>query len=179
MTYVINSLDEIGDGDQFEGFAKAFLKKKGFIIVSPPAVGPDGGKDLIVTERFVGKMGNEIPYRWLVSCKFKSKGHSVGYQEEGMVIDRLQRHSCNGFLAFYSTLPSQGLSDYLEGLRLTKVAQVHMFDRVIFDGNDIMTELNADPALYGAVIKQFMPSEYAGLIENSGQDNFGLSKGGL
>lgn len=148
-------------GGQFESFAQQFLEALGLVVVVSTSRGPDGGRDLIVAERFTTKFGREIDYKWLVSCKFRSNGRTISPLEEQMIIDRLQRNDCNGFIAFYSTGPSTNLSTHIEALRITKVAQVHLFDAVTFTGSDIVSKLNADPARFGAIMQTFMPAYYA------------------
>ena len=72
----------------------------------PPGVGPDSGKDLIVS-----KQGSEDLY--LVSCKeLAVSGRSVGIQNtshELNILDRMAQHNCKYFIGFYSTHPSQSL----------------------------------------------------------------------
>ena len=102
--------------DQFEVFAREFLIQEGFRIVVGPDRGPDNGRDLIVEEIRSGP-GGETSVRWLVSCKHKAhSGGSVTPSEETNIHDRLETHRCAGFLAFYSTLPSSGLSTTLSAL---------------------------------------------------------------
>lgn len=103
--------------DQFELFARELLISGGFRIVNYPDRGADGGRDLIVEEDRVGPGGTNV-IRWLVSCKHKAhSGKSVTPSDETNVRDRLGTHRCNGFIAFYSTLPSSGLAETLIKLR--------------------------------------------------------------
>jgi hypothetical protein len=103
--------------DQFELFAREFLVAEGFRIVEQPDRGPDGGRDMIVEEDRLGPGGANV-VRWLVSCKHKAhSGASVTPADEQNVRDRLGTHSCNGFIAFYSTLPSSGLGQTLNALK--------------------------------------------------------------
>lgn len=102
--------------DQFEMFAREFLVQEGFKIIVGPDRGPDNGRDLIVEEIRSGP-GGETLVRWLVSCKHKAHGGgSVTSADETNIRDRLDTHRCAGFLAFYSTLPSSGLSAILSAL---------------------------------------------------------------
>jgi len=104
-----------GKQDTFELFARDFLEFLGFIVVQPPNRGQDGGKDIIVKEIRKG-IGGETEIRWLVSCKHKAhSGNSVGVAEEQDIPGRVAANKCNGFLGFYSTLPSSGLIRKLEG----------------------------------------------------------------
>jgi len=103
--------------DQFELFARDFLVSEGFRVVEEPDRGADGGRDIIVEEDRSGPGGANV-IRWLVSCKHKAhSGNSVSPGDELDVRDRLATHGCNGFIAFYSTLPSTGLGTKLNALR--------------------------------------------------------------
>lgn len=116
-----------GMQDTFELFARDFLAYLGYKIEEDPSRGADGGKDILVTERRNG-VGGETTIRWLVSCKHKAhSGASVNHQDEVNIRDRVEAHHCNGFVGFYSTLASSGLSDALKGLS-TKT-EVQVFDR--------------------------------------------------
>lgn len=105
------------DRDQFELFAREFLLSEGFRIVEHPDRGADGGRDLIVEEDRVGPGGASV-VRWLVSCKHKAhSGRSVTSADDPNIRDRLGTHSCKGFIAFYSTVPSSGHSEICSKLR--------------------------------------------------------------
>src|SRR5215510_621841 len=99
-----------GKQDTFELFARDVLELLGFRIIQGPARGPDGGKDMIVEE---GRLTTAL--KWLVSCKhFAFSGKSVRPEDEKNVFERVDAANCHGFLGFYSTLPSAGLSDLLQ-----------------------------------------------------------------
>jgi len=106
-----------GKQDTFELFARDFLEYLGYSIIHGPDRGADGGKDLIVKEIRKG-VGGETKVKWLVSCKHKAhSGSSVGVNDETDIADRVKANSCTGFIGFYSTLPSSGLTKKLEGLK--------------------------------------------------------------
>jgi hypothetical protein len=106
-----------GVQDTFEMFGRDFLEYIGYRTISGPNRGADRGKDLIVVESRIG-VGGETEIKWLVSCKHKAhSGMSVTPQDEQNIRDRLELHRCNGFLGVYSTLPSSGLSEILDGLK--------------------------------------------------------------
>lgn len=99
--------------DQFELFAQEFLHFLHFRIIVGPDRGPDAGRDLVVEEVRTGIVG-ETRQRWLVSCKHKAhSGNSVTLEDEPDIHDRVRTHRCQGFLAFYSTIPSSGLATKL------------------------------------------------------------------
>lgn len=73
----------------------------------------DLGKDLIVEETRAGLI-ESTKIKWLVSCKhFSFTGQSVTPSDEKNVRERVHAARCDGFLGFYSTLPSSGLTELL------------------------------------------------------------------
>jgi hypothetical protein len=105
-----------GKQDSFELFAAELLTILGYEIIDPPGRGADLGKDLIVAERRKG-IGKETVVRWLVSCKHKAhSGRTVGLEDESNLLERVEGHQCQGFMGFYSTLPSASLVERLKQL---------------------------------------------------------------
>ncbi|MBI5016840.1 MAG: restriction endonuclease [Deltaproteobacteria bacterium] len=106
------------DSDDWELFARDFLSELGFTIESPPDRGPDQGKDLLALESVVGKL-HSYTFRWLVSCKhFAQSGKAVNEsKDEPNILERMRAFRADGFLGFYSTLPSSGLNTRLCALR--------------------------------------------------------------
>jgi hypothetical protein len=106
-----------GEQDRFEQFACDFLETIGFKIIRRPDRGPDGKKDLIVSDTRIGVSGNTT-IKWLVSCKHNAhSGSAVKDTDEQDIHDRVIKHNCQGFLGFYSTLPASSLSDKLYALK--------------------------------------------------------------
>lgn len=106
-----------GKQDSFELFARDFLSFVGLEVIEHPSRGPDGGRDLIVRESRRGVAGTTA-IRWLVSCKHNARsGKAVGINDEPSVLERAEASSCQGFLGFYSTLPSTSLVQRLKELR--------------------------------------------------------------
>jgi len=117
--------------DTFELFTRDFLSHLGYTIDENPARGADGGKDLVVIERRSG-VGGITTVRWLVSCKHKAhSGSSVTPIDEANVRDRVDANHCDGFIGFYSTLPSEGLSRMVRGLSINAGTQI--FDREMIE----------------------------------------------
>src|SRR6266702_3437162 len=105
-----------GRQDAFELFARDALEAIGFTILLDPSRGADGGKDLIVEEHRVGPLSN-TRFKWLVSCKHLAhSSSSVTPDVERNVIERVKSGGCDGFLGFYSTLPSTGLKNLIGSL---------------------------------------------------------------
>lgn len=139
--------------DQFELFAREFLDWLGFKIVIGPDRGPDAGRDLVVEEIRTGIAG-ETRLKWLVSCKHKAhSGASVTPEDEADIHDRVRTHGCQGFLAFYSTIPSSGLATKLN-------AQGLPFEVQIYDPEKIEKHLLSTPT--GVQLAQrFFPKSIA------------------
>jgi hypothetical protein len=106
-----------GEQDTFELFARDFLWGLGYEIEEGPSRGADRGKDLIVVEPLFGIL-SQAKKRWLVSCKhYAHTGGSVIEKDEIDIIGRVDKFKCQGFIAFYSTLPSSGLSATFNDLK--------------------------------------------------------------
>lgn len=117
LTEIPSPRDGMKGFDAFELFAREFLEFLGFKVISQPARGPDGGKDLVVKEVRSGA-GGSTTLKWLVSCKhFAHSGKAVGVTDEDSILDRVRAASCDGFLGVYSTVPSSSLGARLEALR--------------------------------------------------------------
>lgn len=125
--------------DLFEQFACIFLEDKGFEILNRPDRGPDGKKDLIVKETRNG-IGGTTEIKWLVSCKhFAHSNRSVNDVDESDISDRVKKFDCDGFIGFYSTIPSSSLSNKLHSLYTNSKG----FEYLIYDHSRIQNELLA------------------------------------
>jgi hypothetical protein len=142
------------DGELWELFARDFLQELGFYIVSPPDRGPDGKKDLIITEDLKGNLGN-YKFRWLVSCKhFASSNRSVPESEEINIQERIDSYNADGFIGFYSTIPSSGLNTRLNSLR----EGGRIKDYKIFDGRLIENYLIRTG--FSDIVMRYFPESY-------------------
>lgn len=138
-----------GMQDCFEQFTSEALGAIGFKIIEQPARGSDLGKDLIVIEERKG-IGRDTVIRWLVSCKHKAhSGRAVGLDDEPDIIERVQGHSCTGFMGVYSTLPSSSLQARLK--QLSTKFEVQVFDNASLERH----LLSCDPGLQVAM--RFFP----------------------
>src|SRR5262245_34570582 len=120
---------EISDGETWELFARDFLTQLGFFTESSPDRGSDAGKDMLVTEELTGKLGY-YRFRWLVSCKHNAiSGKAVNEDNEKNILERLESFSADGFIGFYSTVPSSALNSRLKRLRDSgKIKDYRIFD---------------------------------------------------
>lgn len=138
-----------GKQDGFELFAREFLEASGFRIIEDPDRGADGGRDLIVVEERIGRV-KTTEFRWLVSCKhYAFSGKAVGLSDEPSIIDRLEQHECSGFMGFYSTIVSSGLSGRLRSIE-------SKCESFIFDSERIERQLLSLTSMQG-IIKRFFP----------------------
>jgi hypothetical protein len=142
------------DGEVWELFARDFLAETGFQIETSPDRGADAGKDFLVTERLVGKI-NSYPFRWLVSCKhFATSKKSVSEHDEPNIRERLESFRADGFLGFYSTLPSAGFNTRLLALR----NEAKIRDYRIFDSREIENRLISIG--YSKLMMRYFPASY-------------------
>lgn len=108
---MIIDFTEITDSHEFENFAQKFLEYQGNNIKSIPAIGADGGRDIICEESSLYGGG----YRWLVSCKHYAKSNkSVGVSDDKADANKLIQHNCQGFMFVYSTALTEGLKTSVE-----------------------------------------------------------------
>lgn len=97
------------NSSQWEFFAGDLLWHIGYEILEGPSEGADQGKDLIV------RKGDN---KYLVSCKhYINTNKSIGSSIEQNIADRIFRHECNGFIAFYSTKSTSDLKLEFQQLR--------------------------------------------------------------
>jgi len=146
-----------GRQDAFELFARETLQALGFAIVLDPSRGADGGKDLVVGEQRVGPL-SETRIKWLVSCKhFAHSGRSVTPGDELNVVERVKAAGCDGFLGFYSTLPSTGLQNLVGGQPGIEVC--------LLDHESIERRLLGSVKGHD-VVKRYFPASYTRIIES-------------
>lgn len=148
-----------GDGaqDTFEMFARDFLLVLGYEIEEGPGRGADGGKDLIVLEPFSGIL-SDTKKRWVVSCKhYAHSGKAVGTDDELNIIDRVEKFGADGFMAFYSTIPSSRLNDNFSHFKEKILIKV-------LDGARIKLLLTSDARLKPVVALYFGQSYKEKLI---------------
>lgn len=153
-----------GDQDTFEMFARDFLLILGYEIEEGPSRGADGGKDLLVLEPFSGILSN-TKKRWVVSCKhFAHSGKAVGTDDEINITDRVKKFKADGFMAFYSTIPSSQLNDNFSRLKSEMLIEV-------IDGARIKQVLTSNARLE-PVIAQYFGQSYKENLLREKQHSF-------
>lgn len=148
-------LANVGNGsqDEFELFARDFFELLDFQIDEGPDRGADGGRDLIVKEKRTGTLGDSV-IRWLVSCKHKAhSGASVLENDEVDIPGRLTQFNCDGFIGFYSTIASSGLSKKINALKDRN------YEVCILDHEKIEKVLLENSKL-DSLIKRYFPISY-------------------
>lgn len=145
---------EISHSDDWELFSRDLLSEEGFFIESSPDRGPDGGKDLLISEQLKGNLGN-YKFRWLVSCKhFAHSGKAVNESDEKNILERVKSFKADGFLGVYSTLPSSGLNTRLNQLRENNEIK----DFMIFDKKRIESILLKIG--YSEILQRYFPKSF-------------------
>jgi hypothetical protein len=137
------------DGVRFEQLIREVLIRSGF-EVHWTGVGPDGGRDLVATERAAGILA-PFSRKWLVSCKHKAHGGgSVGLPDIVDIVDACSAVDAEGYLLACSTQPSSSVVKRLEELQFSgKVLTT------FWDGVEIEKRLSI-PELF-PLVHQFMP----------------------
>ena len=101
------------DGVRFEQLIRELLILEGF-DVHWTGVGPDGGRDLVVTEKLKGEL-SERDRKWLISCKHKANsGKSLGRDEAGSISEDCRAIGAEGYILVCSTQPTSSLVTRLE-----------------------------------------------------------------
>ena len=134
---------EIPDGDTWELFARDFLAKLGFVIDIGPGRGADAGCDLVISEQLRGRLHTR-KFTWLVSCKhYAVSDRSVGPDQESNITDRLKQHGADGFMGFYSTMPSARLVERLQRVVGSgDISAYEIFDSKKIEGHFVDTGLS-------------------------------------
>ena len=110
-------LESAVPGEGLQGMVRRLARKLGLQPIWSGR-GPDGARDLLLTENLKGPLTGEI-IKWVVSCKdFSESGKSV--QESDLpqpgILDKLKQHGANGFLLVTTTVPSSAAKNLLDKL---------------------------------------------------------------
>jgi hypothetical protein len=160
---MVIDLTEIEDDHAFENFCMHLLQDMGLNIPVPPAIGADGGRDIVCEEpsQFATR-----GYRWLVSCKhFAGSGNSVGVNRDWAKPHKLTEHGCNGFMFMFST-------GFTEDFRssVDKICHQIRGQYRIFNHLDIERILLSSPKFF-PLIRQYFPLSHARLASLSNADD--------
>jgi len=119
------------DGVLFEQLIREIFLKNEF-ETHWTGVGPDGGRDLIVTEILEGKL-SKIERKWLVSCKHfanAKKNKSVSATDIGDFSSDCNAVGATGFILACSTQPSAALVKRLEETAIEKKIKTIFWDSI-------------------------------------------------
>lgn len=134
------------DSTQWEFFAEDVLWYIGYEIIGRPSEGNDQGKDLIVRKSGI---------TYLVSCKhYANSGKAIGPDIEKNISDRVLRHECDGFIAFYSTHATSNLESQFEQLSNRKKMPIEC---IKFYQSDI---LDIIPNMTGYTLQKYFPEPH-------------------
>lgn len=143
-------------GEIWELFSRDFLQESGFYIESSIDRGPDGKKDLIISELLNGNLG-KYKFKWLVSCKHfanRAESNSVKEADEPNILERVKSFNCDGFIGFYSTVPSSGLNTRLNQLKENKeIKDYRVFDYKLIENYLIRKG-------YSNLLMRYFPKSY-------------------
>ena len=143
------------EGEMWEQFAQDFFISMGLTIESPPDRGADGGKDILMLEKLEGPT-QSTQFRWLVSCKHTAhSGDAISeITHEKNILERVKSFQADGFLGFYSTLPTAGLNSRLK--KLTDIREIQNYR--IFSKSIIENELLSLGRSW--IIRRYLPKSY-------------------
>ncbi|QSV17504.1 restriction endonuclease [Photobacterium ganghwense] len=141
-------------GDRFEKFAAEYLRLEGFDIVRRPAVGPDGGCDMIVEDPNKGR--RKKPLRFLVSCKNYSR--RISCRDDKFYLGQLDRHKCDSFILFYSNDVTQDMREYIDSIDEDCEASIILFTGAVIE------ETMLETPKYYRLMRRYFPKCYNALI---------------
>lgn len=125
---VKNSLSGLSNySDDFELFCQEFfVLVKRFKIFRSVSNGPDLGIDLGVEE-----LTSKGKIKWLVSCKhYAHSGCYISDKEERGIIERVASWECDGFIPFYTGVPTSTLSQHILGAEKFITVERYYKDRI-------------------------------------------------
>jgi hypothetical protein len=145
--------------DDWALFAREYFSALEIDVEQGPDRGPDSGRDLILVEKRFGSIGTG-EHRWLVSCKHTAHSKkSVSNKEEYDILGRVHKFKANGFIAFYSMVPSSELARTFESLKPEISVEV-------YDNERIERSLLENKRLR-EVFKRFFPESYKSFINTN------------
>lgn len=138
--------------DDWALFAREFFDALHIEVEGGPDRGPDSGRDLLIIETRKGTFASGR-HRWLVSCKhYAHSNRAVPIGEETDILGRLSKFQADGFIGFYSTIPSSELNRTLDSHK-------NQIDVIVYDSALIERNLLNNPDLNG-VFERFFPLSY-------------------
>jgi len=132
---------QIESGEDFELLCEDLLRAMQFTIVHQPARGPEGGKDLIVSETFTDRIGVTEERKTLVQCKHHAhSGKAVGFNEVANYRDVMDQYGVRRYLLITSTVPTEDLREKFE-----KTSKRGEYVASVWSKGDLARFLDAHP----------------------------------
>ncbi|MEE9552737.1 MAG: hypothetical protein V3W18_00455 [candidate division Zixibacteria bacterium] len=143
-------------GEDLEGLTRQLAKK---LRLNPiwTGRGPDGGRDLLLTESLSGSLSSE-KMTWFVSCKdLANSGKS--FQEADFpkpgIKDKLAQYKASGFLLVTTTTVSAGAKKLLDDLDKKNGGAINT---LVWDSSELKSMLLE--ASNNDILKQYLPESY-------------------
>lgn len=115
------------DGDAFELLMRELLSHRG-LEVYWTGRGPDGGKDLICSERMIGNFDVSVK-RWVVQCKHNAHSRSaVSCSDIDSIENICDANEADGYLLACTTYPSSKLMTMLHDINKRGKISVQVWD---------------------------------------------------
>ena len=132
---------QIKEGEDFELLCEDLLRALGFIIVHQSARGPEGGKDLIVSETVTDRVGITEERKTLVQCKHHAhSGKAVSFNQVANYRDVMDQYGVRRYLLVTSTVPTEDLREKFE-----KTSKKGEYVASIWSRGDLARFLDAHP----------------------------------
>lgn len=144
---------EIDGWSRFEDLVQAIFTRHGWIFDYKPAVGPDGGRDLICEKR-VDQELSSYSIKMLIQCKFYSE--AVGLSHAGEIYTTAKSFGVNVYLIATSSRLTTGLQNRLEQLERESSIEFRSLN-----GTELETAITRDEDLF----RQFLPVAYGRHLE--------------
>jgi len=153
LTPNISPIWEHFNGELFQDLISDLLAAENF-LVEPSGVGPDGGVDIIATEKIRFGYNPPEPFVWAVQCKFSSKSQSITPGKIGEILnvvadERFKDKKLSGYLLATNVRLSTNLMSQLRGLNDFKLG----FKTTFIDRSRLHGLLIKHPNIY----KKYLP----------------------
>lgn len=144
------------DGFQFERFVEDLLRSLGWTIIQGAGVGPDGGRDLLVSTTEVSATGREFTRRYVVQCRhLAASGRSVAPGDLGHFGLVPEKHGASGWLLVTSTRLTADAVTTIDAARRAHPGNEYDY----WDAERLRSELAKDACR--PVFRQYLTKSYA------------------
>jgi WD40 repeat protein len=141
------------DGARFESLIRQLLEAMGYRILEKPAVGVEGGRDVLV-ERAIKDVMSERREKVVVQCKhYAHSGKAIGDNDVGVWVNAMQRYKANGYLLVTDTRPTENLSKSFREYTNNEANSPNW--AAFWDVDELISHLNKYPSVRDA----FFPPE--------------------